>query len=478
MRSSLGEIVGEMKDDQTPGFVPEEGKPSPSASQPGSRRWLLLLFPLILGIVPALSWWFGAARNPDGEARHAGSLPELGSVSQGLRDEAFAVAGRLVESFPNDPDAFYSKAAIHNRFGDSEEAIRCWEESLKLDPEFALSYYCLGWDAYDRGQGEESVKYLRAALRLDPTIGHAHLLLAQAFIDMGKTDEALEPLKTHLRLVPRSTEGHFRLGQVYLKQERYEDAKRFYLAALDLNPKLDVAYFGLANACDGLGDTQQANEYRETFAELREERLQLNRQARRGEFTDDTDLRQGLSFALLDTGKVYAAHGELSTALEHWTRAAEVAPQDVECRQMLVSVYQQMGRLEEALKYLEELSNLQPDTPLHQLNLGVLYSNLGQFEAAEAAFQKTRQMLPQRHEGYAGQARLYLDANRNVAEAMQLARKAVELAPVAANYYLLGVAQVKCEDREAALESFKRATELDRSNPVYAKAYSSLQEAQ
>jgi tetratricopeptide (TPR) repeat protein len=459
----------------------ERPQVAPLGSPRRRLRWSLALEVLAAcALVGVLAVLVGQAWTPHGllgrGANKARSkMPPLSDPeSQALREEAFEAAERLVEKYPRDPDAVYSKAGVRNRFGDSEEAVVGWKRCLKLDPQFALAYYCLGWNALNCGELDESVEFLRKALELDPKMGHAHLLLAEALMDLGKMAAAAEPLETHLRLVPRSVEGHYRLGQVYVHAKQYQRAKQYFLAALEIDANCGPASEGLAKVYDGLDDRQQAEEYRKKLAELKEKGIQGTRPRRQPVDLDQAQVVAGAAFAHTDVGRVYGARGDWAEAVKHWRRAAELAPRDTEPRILLVSIYQQFKRYPEALVFLRELASIEPTNAVHQINIGVLASELGRFDEAEKAFQRVQELIPFRHEGYAGLARLYLDANRNIPEADKLTQKAVELAPVAANYYLLGLAQSRSGRRQKALESLKRATELDRGNMLYAKAYAEL----
>lgn len=384
-----------------------------------------------------------------------------------MREQAFTLARRIVEKYPDDPEAHFSQAAIHNRFGDSAAAVAGWKRCLDLNPQSALAYYCLGWDALDHDQPQQAVEYLQQALALDASMGHAQLLLAEALMNTGRTDDAQSPLEAHLRLVPQSVDGHLRLGQVYLQRKQYDRAEQYFLAALEINPQSAAAYDGLVKIAVAAGDESQAGRYRQRLTELEQRGFNRTERRRLHEVTDPAEVRAALTFAHTDVGKVYAAHDEWSEAVKQWKQAAELAPRDVESRQLLVMTYQQAQRPAEAIVYLKELAALEPNNPVHQINLGVLARDAGQTETVEAAFRKVQELLPERHEGYAGLAELYLKTGREPAEIEQLAAKAVELAPIADNYHLLGQAQAKRGDFAAAIAAFEQAVKLGRGNPRY-----------
>ncbi|NLS94304.1 MAG: tetratricopeptide repeat protein [Planctomycetaceae bacterium] len=277
-------------------------------------------------------------------------------------------------------------------------------------------------------------------------------------------------MQTHLRLVPQSAEGHCRLGQVYLEAKNYQRAQQYFLAALEILPTSPTARDGLASALAGLGQTEQAEKYRDAempaqSADRREPEVES--------VSDEVQLaqtRSAAAFALTDIGRVHGARGDLPEALKLWTRAAEIDPQHLECRQLLVSIYQQSQEYEKALHFLEQLAAIEPGNPVHQVNIGVLASQTGRFDDAEKAFRRVQQLIPDRYEGYAGLAKLYLDGNKDAAEAQRSAQKAVDLAPIGGNFYLLGRAQLKGGNLKEALTALERALELERGNLIYQQA--------
>jgi cytochrome c-type biogenesis protein CcmH/NrfG len=97
---------------------------------------------------------------------------------------------------------------------------------------------------------------------------------------------------------------------------------------------------------------------------------------------------------------------------------------------------------------------------MNYLFLGRMQARLEQFEAAEQAYRKVQELAPQWSEGYRAQAELCLRAKDKAPEARRLARRAVELEPSGAHYYLLALACLKNGDRPAALEAATQAAAL------------------
>jgi tetratricopeptide (TPR) repeat protein len=410
-------------------------------------------------------WWSGNASES--------SMPELDPKSTALRKEALDAAERLVTEYPRQAAAFYSKALVCRRFGDREAATACWKRCLDLDPGFALAYYCLGRDALDQGESAEGIELLRNAVKLDIEMPDAYLRLADGLMASGAMEEAIGPLEALVRRVPTSSEGLCRLGWIHLDSGDCEEAKRYYLRALEVDPTCFTACYGLASVCKAQGEDDQADQYRNQFAELNQANLERSRHHQR-EYDDDAQIVEGVAFALTNVSKVHSAFGDLVKAEGLCRRAAELRPNDVESRKEIALICANQGRTDEAISALKQLCKIEPDNVSHYLDIGALSMRTGDLAAAERAYRQAQQVKPESHMAYAALAGLYLKSGVRQAEAMELAQKAVKLAPLPENYYLLGLVQQRCGDRDKALESLRQAIELDSSNSLYREAYQSI----
>ena len=105
------------------------------------------------------------------------------------------------------------------------------------------------------------------------------------------------------------------------------------------------------------------------------------------------------------------------------------------------------------------------------MTLGSIHGSLGQIEAAAEAYRDAIEVMPSQAGGYSALAGLYLKANRELPEAKRLALKAVELEPLAPNYYLLSAAYLKDGDPAEARSAMEQAMALDPGNPLYRQTY-------
>jgi len=385
---------------------------------------------------------------------------------EAYRQEALEVAGRLLEEFPNRSDSLVLMGTVHHGLGQTDEALRYWEECLRLDPKRADVYKSMGWIALQKGESEKALTLWRKALAIKSEMPKIHEFMARALMNLGRPKEAIAHLEKEVRYSPRSNSIYYLLGEAHLRLKEYEQAKTAYRAAIEIEPGFKSSYYGLAAACARLGQKEDARKYREAFKELKDKEL---KEVIVGnvEFDDVAAARSNLVRVLIDAGRIYHTYGNLPNSQQYWQRAAALDPKNLECRIQLAALYQQSGRYPEALQISNQLVQIDPQNVAHRFNVGVLNGRLKRFDAAEQALRGVVQLVPRESRGYGELARVLLRANRKLPEARTLASTAVRLGPTAPHYFLLSEACGKNGDLQGSLVAIERAIELDPGNAKY-----------
>ncbi|MCU0874286.1 MAG: tetratricopeptide repeat protein [Pirellulaceae bacterium] len=391
----------------------------------------------------------------------------------GVREKALAAAQRLVDQYPDSLDAICVSGMIHSRYGDRAQAVQCWRRCVGVDPGFADACHCLGEDALQRGEFVEAIDWFERALETETKAPAVQLSLGKALSRLGRMEEAIAAYGKHLEQAPESVEGCFQMAQAHMHLKQYAAAKKYHAAALQLDPHCKPAYFGLAMACDRLGQKQEAEKYRQEFA-LREDKDRMPAEGRRAKYDDADEMRKGLADSYHSAAVVYAAHGDLPQAEDHWKKALAVRPEHAESRLTLVAFYEHQERWDDAVSVLDQWTQIAPNQPLQYLKLGALHVKRQQLDAAEAAFRKAIELAPARHEGHVALAQLCLYPGRDPAQARTAAETAVRLDPSAAHYFLLCLACGRCGDLAQAETAIRRALELDPANPQYRQTDAAL----
>ncbi len=144
--------------------------------------------------------------------------------------------------------ALANLGVVYRNAGRPEEAVAALRQALEIDPQFASAYNNLGYALLVQGRIEEAVKNLRTALELEPTLDAAHANLGLAHAMKREWDVALSHLRQAERLNPRSSEVHARIGEVYLARGEVQTARQEFALALRLDPLNDRARAGLRAA--------------------------------------------------------------------------------------------------------------------------------------------------------------------------------------------------------------------------------------
>ena len=266
---------------------------------------------------------------------------------ESLKKEETAVAERLRADLPGNSDAMALMALVHERYGRSAEAVKCWEECLERNPNRADAYDGMGWVALQKEEHQKAVVLLRKALQINPAMPGVHNNLACALVNLDKPEEALEVLEEAIRISPRASQSHFMLGQVYLQLRQYEKARQSFEAALAIEPDHRNACYGLATAWARLGQKDEFKECMEKFKKLDARHLKSRMEGARA-FEDLAAMRRGAAQTHTNAGRVYFAHGDLGKAIEHWQRAAALDPGNAACRRELARLHQATDQAGEA----------------------------------------------------------------------------------------------------------------------------------
>jgi tetratricopeptide (TPR) repeat protein len=111
----------------------------------------------------------------------------------------------------------------------NDEALKEFQEIVRLAPESSLAHYWLGRCYFHRQDKEQAEKAFKQAIELDPKNYQAMVSLGRLYsLDLNKLDQAQKLLQQALEESPDNLEGRFVLGVVYgLKGEKQKALNEF-----------------------------------------------------------------------------------------------------------------------------------------------------------------------------------------------------------------------------------------------------------
>jgi len=480
------------------------GPPAGSRRGPAERvrsslSWIVGLAISGVILVAALAWTWWRKHEPQKPRTTSGSSVILdakqtsldptasagGVVTQpqteaaGLKREAVAVARQVAEVYPNDGLAYALLGSAYYNTGQSEQAVTYLRRCLELSPGQTDAYAILARVAYEKGELDETVRLCQEALKRVPTNAEVLNRLGRALMDLGRTEEAIQTLQQAVRLPKPSSDSFYLLGQGNLQASDYGQAKESFRRAIALLPDHTQAFFGLYTACMRLGQTEEAERYREQFLKLEaiDRRTLTDRSAQEDTLTGLPVVRKTVARTFFGAAQVYRVHEDSGKAAALLLKSATLEADNPVYRSALEAHYVQRNALAEGVTAFEQLVRQQPEGSLNHLFLGRLHARLDHFDAAERAYQKVRELAPDWSEGYRALAELYLGADRKPSEARALARRVIELEPSGPHFYLLAVACLKSSDRAGALEAINQAVALNPGEKKYQEFLQQLKKA-
>jgi tetratricopeptide (TPR) repeat protein len=120
--------------------------------------------------------------------------------------------------------------------GDSDAAIKAYQESLRIKPDYSKAHYNLGLVLAEKGEVDAAINEFHAAVRIEPNYMKAHSNLGLTLAKKGDLDAAIREYTTALLISPDDKITHYLLGCAFEIKGELDAAIREYQAALRISP--------------------------------------------------------------------------------------------------------------------------------------------------------------------------------------------------------------------------------------------------
>jgi arylsulfatase A-like enzyme/Tfp pilus assembly protein PilF len=316
------------------------------------------------------------------------------------------------------------------------------QEPVEVDPDAKARLAALGYvgsfvaTAVDKGKRAQLADP-KDKVHLFNMISHARDLTKQE----DAFDEVVGTLKKVLDEDPKVIDAWFMLGNVHAARGKPEQAIGFFKRALELKPDDEMAVINMANAYRNLGRDEEALVGYQRFLQLDPRNAQVRYEAAqilidRGQFDEAAkhlqqtlELEPKLAAARNALGVIAIRRGDLAGAEREIKAAIDQKPDVRLAHFNLALIAEQRGQAQVAIdEYQREIAT-HPNAFKAAFNLGKLYEQMGNRQAQESAFKQAIEMNPGFAEGHFYLAKLYLDENRELDQAITLARRGLELNP-------------------------------------------------
>jgi len=297
---------------------------------------------------------------------------------------------------------------------DFDSAQRAFAEAAKMDPRSAEPLIGLAEVALQRRQAKEAREWLDKALKLAPKSAQVHVALARYHLVDGKPAKAEAELKSALALEPGNVRVQMALGDLYVNELKSPiQALEHYRAVIARDARNGAAHYGLGMALAGTGKAALAEE----------------------EFRTAAGISPKNPLPLLALGRLYSGQGQADKALAALADALARQPGFVAALTDRGDLFLDRGDAAPALKEYRLAARSAPKSGLPQLKIGMALHALARLDEAEAAYRGAIALDPRMALAYNNLAWMYFERGKDPAQALAWARKAVELAPLAAAFH-------------------------------------------
>jgi len=323
---------------------------------------------------------------------HSGAQFVLGNVLR-LRGDFAGSAHAFEATLALDSGhvaARYGLAQLAIDLGDATQAETLLRQVLAMQPGFVAATAALGALLMADGRTDAALQMVDAlpedAIRQAPILR----LRARLAVHEGRAEAAEAYLRAALALAPGDAGAAGALGQLLSGRRQWQEAADWLEKALAQHPGSIAEWRALAQAAQGLGRHARAVE---AYARVLDEA------------PEDTSARIACAISLYRDGRS-------AQAASHLERVLAAAPADAELMRKLAMCYVEVGRDREAATLAARALALDPAlTDAHAVH-GLACQHLGEFEAAERAYDALLAREPDHADARWYRARLLLADGR------------------------------------------------------------------
>lgn len=230
------------------------------------------------------------------------------------------------------------------------------------------------------GRVQEAVEVLDGLVSVAPDDVEAWFLLGAANGSLGRLDAAIRCCRRVVALDPTHSDAHYNLAQACMHQGYLREAVAAYRDVMRLSPTHAVALNNLGYALQHLGKFEEA-------VECHGRALQL------GPRTAEV---------LTNLGNALAGVGRRDEAAGFYREAIRLTPAHAEAHFNLANVLRLRSESREAMSLLDEAIRLRPGYVEAQISRGLIHTEHGCYDEAEAAFSAALKSDPQSRRARSG----------------------------------------------------------------------------
>ncbi|MGI8991226.1 MAG: tetratricopeptide repeat protein [Bryobacteraceae bacterium] len=207
------------------------------------------------------------------------TLVHLGAVClrRDLTIDALAALEHAHKVAPSNNTALYFFARAQIGVQQWQKAHDLFSEFALRVPNFAATYYALGWLDIKLNRRTQARKELEHCLQLAPDSSDPRYELARLDLDDGNIDSALTMLRAVLEQDPGHAKANVACADILLKRGNLTEARSHYERAIQSDPTAGAAHYKLSTVLFRLNRPEEAEKERALGTKLNADELKSSK---------------------------------------------------------------------------------------------------------------------------------------------------------------------------------------------------------
>ncbi len=297
----------------------------------------------------------------------------------------------------------YETGRAYKREGELNNAIIYFRRAIEAGHDFPQIYCELGEIYVLKGWLDEAKSMFQKAIELAPDFAPVYLGLSRLYKANGEYSQAVEVCKTALKLKPNYSPAYYQLGLLYKQDGKLDKAQQMIMQAIDSSDTpYPAAYYEL-----GLF-------YKQTDLAKAQELFSLTIQ-----HTEHAG-------AYYELGEIHKRAGDLSSAMDMFSRAVAAGSSDPRPYYELACLYKQQGLIDEAITAYTQATKTDKNFACAYYQLGVIFLENQQLADATKMLSQATKINPDYYEAYFQLAKAYYQQKKSY-RAIKLYEKTIAI---------------------------------------------------
>lgn len=290
----------------------------------------------------------------------------LNLYSAGKNQEAFDKVEALKNNYPNNALLFNISGVCLKALGRLDAAIKNFQISLDIKPDYFEVSYNLGLTFQQIGNFDNAIKSFKVAIKYKPDYAEAHANLAHTLKQVGHLEGAISSYRKTISIRPNYAEAYNNLGNILIDIGQINEAKKCFEEAIKIKPNFAEAFNNLGNIMRDYG--QLDNAYKS--------------------YLSASKIKPNFAEVHNNLGIIYSELGEHLLAIESYSNAIDKKKNFGEAYANLGGAQKRLRRLNEATESYQNAIEINPKIPYILGDLINTKMNLCLWESYAQDFEK------------------------------------------------------------------------------------------